>query len=114
MSEAAVRKKLYLIERTGDGAEFRYYAEHGEIGGVSDAIGYETDVHAKKFRTEGEAQEFLRTQFPEWGRDLHRVVGLDFTGSFEAAGLSALLQFGAAIPDHLLEPTAGRLRAWRC
>lgn len=115
MSDSTEHGKLYLIERADKDADFRYYAEHGEMGGVPDAIGYETAVHAKKFRTEDEAQAFIRTQLPQWGRDFHRVVELDFTGCFwEGAELSAFLWFGITVPDKLLEPTPGRLRIWRC
>lgn len=107
--------KLYLIERADKGADFRYYAEHGEMCRVPDAIGYETAVHARKFRTEGEAEKFIQTQLPEWGRGLHRAVGLDFAGFFlDGIELSALLWFGITVPDKLLEPTPGRLRIWRC
>lgn len=115
MPDSTEHGKLYLVERTGKDTDFRYYAEHGEMGGVPDAIGYESAVHAKKFRTEEEAREFIQTRLPEWGRGLHRVVGLDFTGFFlDGIELSALLWFGITVPDKLLEPTPGRLRIWRC
>ncbi len=107
-------EKIYLIERTGESLEFRYYAEHGEVGGVQDAIGYDTAAHARKFRTKEEARDFIQTQLPEWGRGLHEVVGLGYADFlWEASALSALLLQGIEIPDKVLEPTAGRLRIWR-
>ena len=37
---------LYLIRNTRD--TDLYYAEHGEIGGVPDAVGYDEPLHAMK------------------------------------------------------------------
>ena len=54
---------LYLIQNTRDNGEL-FYAEHGEIGGVSDAIGYDTPQHARKFHTLQEAQDFIDAQLP--------------------------------------------------
>lgn len=108
--------RLYLIERLDKDTDYRYYAEHGEIGGVPDAIGYETPAHAKKFRTEEDALNFIRTELPEWGRELHKPARLCFA-DFDTADtlqLRTMLWYGLEIPDSLLEPTAGRLRLWRC
>lgn len=115
MSEERMPGKIYLIECLGKDTNYRYYAEHGEMGGVPDAIGYDIAVHARKFRTEAEAQDFIRTELPEWGRELHRPVIYHAAGySWEGAGLAAMLQCGVEIPAEILEPTAGRLRIWRC
>lgn len=113
MADPSKPGRLYLIERVNDGSDSRYYAEHGEKGGVPDAIGYDTAPHARKFRTESEAQEFILTQLPERGRERHRVIGLspmDFP--MEAIHFSAMLWYGIKVPDGLLAPTAGRLRIW--
>jgi MoxR-like ATPase len=50
---------LYLIRNTRD--TDLYYAEHGEIGGVPDAVGYDEPLHAMKFRTYEEAQAYIDT-----------------------------------------------------
>ena len=105
--------KLYLIERINESTDSRYYAEHGEMGGVPDAIGYDCCAHARKFRTEEDARQFLQNNIPEWGRELHKVVGFssnDFI--WDATGLVVMLWHGIEIPDDKLEPTAGRLRIW--
>lgn len=57
--------KVYLIQRAYDSGNYRFYAEHGEKGGVLDAIGYDCAVHARKFRTEHDALNFIHTQMPE-------------------------------------------------
>lgn len=107
-------KTLYLIERFDKDTDYRYYAEHGEVGGVQDAIGYECPAHARKFLTEDEALRFIHTELPEWGRALHRPAALGFADfAWEGLGLGALLWHGKPIPDSMLEPTAGRLRLWR-
>lgn len=46
---------LYLIRNIRD-SDHLYYAEHGEMGGVPDAIGYDTPPHAMKFLTCQDAQ----------------------------------------------------------
>ena len=116
MAETQMGGRLYLIERMNKDTDYRYYAEHGEIGGVPDAIGYETPAHAKKFRTEEDALNFIRTELPEWGRELHKPAGLCFADfdTADALQLRTMLWYGLEIPDSLLEPTAGRLRLWRC
>lgn len=107
-------KLLYLIERFDKDTDYRYYAEHGEVGGVPDAIGYECPAHARKFRTEDEALRFIHTELPEWGRTLHRSAALDFADFiWDALGLATLLWLGEPIPDSMLGPTVGRLRLWR-
>ena len=107
--------KLYLIERTSKDMDYRYYAEHGEMGGVPDAIGYDDSCHARKFYSEEDAARFIQTELPEWGRDLHRPVGLTFADFNVADGLElrTMLWYGIEIPNDMLEPTAGRLRIWR-
>lgn len=115
MSENRAPGKLYLIERIGENLDYRFYAEHGEMGGVPDAIGYDTAAYARKFRTETEAQTYISTRLPEWARRLHQPTALGPTDFlWEASALSAVLRYGMEIPDQVLEPTAGRLRLWRC
>lgn len=55
----AMAYSLYLIRNTRD--TDLYYAEHGEIGGVPDAVGYDEPLHAMKFRTYEEAQAYIDT-----------------------------------------------------
>lgn len=114
MPEDQTGGRLYLIERLDENTDCRYYAEHGEIGGVPDAAGYDLPAHARKFRTEAEAQDFINTQLPEWGRGLHRPVALgpsDFL--WDASALAAMLLYGIEVPNRVLESTPGRLRLWR-
>ena len=63
---------LYLIRNTRD--TDLYYAEHGEIGGVPDAVGYDEPLHAMKFRTYEEAQAYIDKQ------DAHPDGGSPGTG----------------------------------
>ena len=115
MSDSIAQGKLYLIERINDRSDYRYYAEHGEKGGVPDAIGYGAVPHARKFRTEGEAQDFICTRLPEWGRKLHRAVSLSFLDfPMDAVNFRVMLRYGIEVPDEMLKPTAGQLRIWRC
>ena len=55
-----MERSLYLIRNVTDGSNL-YYAEHGEMGGVPDAIGYDIPPHAMKFRTRDEAQDYITT-----------------------------------------------------
>ena len=81
---------------------------------MSDAIGYDQAAHARKFRTEEAAWEYIKTVLPAWGRENHAPAALD-AGDFiwSALELSFYLRSGLHIPDRLLDPTAGRLRIWR-
>lgn len=104
---------LYLICRSR-GADHLYYAEHGEMGGLLDAVGYDELPHAMKFRTQEDAQMYIDTQLPEWARGCHRPVELtasNFTWPCQA--LATMLRCGVPIPDQLLLPTPGRLRIWQ-
>lgn len=106
--------KLYLIERVDKDTDYRYYAEHGEMGGIPDAIGYECPAHARKFRTKEDAQRFIQTDLPEWGLNLHRPIGFTFADfPLDATLLTNLLWFKMPIPEDMLKPTVGRLRLWR-
>lgn len=105
--------KVYLIEHVYDSGDCRFYAEHGEKGGVPDAIGYDCAAHARKFRTETDALDFIHTQMPEWGRTCHKPVAfsaLDFV--WDALGLAAILWLEEPIPEEMLASTANRLRIW--
>ncbi len=113
MNDKPASGKLYLIERPGRDTDCRYYAEHGEMGGVPDAIGYDTAAHARKFRTEDDALRYIHTELPEWGKALHKPVGLGFADFNGDVGLSATLWYGLEVPDDMLMPTTGRLRIWR-
>lgn len=114
MSEEQKQAKLYLIERFGTNDDCRYYAEHGEMCGISGAIGYDCLAHARKFRTEEDARQFICTELPAWGRQLHKPVGFGVTDfAWEASGLATMLRYGIEIPADMLKSTAGRLRIWR-
>lgn len=105
---------LYLIRNIRD-TDHLYYAEHGEIGGVPDAVGYDEPLHAMKFRTYEEAQAYIDAQLPEWARDCHRPAELTASHfTWLGCGITAMLRSGNPIPDRLLAPTPGRLRLWRC
>ena len=113
---AGTEGTLYLIECFGKDTGCRYYAEHGEVGGIPDAIGYEIPCHARKFRTKEDAAHFICGELPAWGRELHRPVGFtfaDFDGA-DALQLRTMLWYGIEIPADMLEPTGGRLWLWRC
>lgn len=109
-----MENQVYLIKHSYDASKSAFYAEHGEIGGMPDAIGYDQAAHARKFRTEEAAWEYIKTVFPAWGREIHNPVSMN-AGDFiwGAIELSIHLRSGLFIPDRLLEPTAGRLRIWR-
>lgn len=108
-----MERSLYLIRSLTDGSNL-YYAEHGEMGGISDAIGYDIPPHAMKFRTREEAQDYITTKLPEWARDCHKVAELDasdFTWLYW--GFTSMIHTYEPIPDRLLQATPGRLRIWR-
>lgn len=100
-----------------DGAYVGSYsrdAEHGEMGGISDAIGYDIPPHAMKFRTREEAQDYINTKLPEWARDCRKVAeldALDFTWLYW--GLTSMIHAYEPIPGRQLQATLGRLRIWR-
>ena len=103
---------LYLIRNTRD-TDHLYYAEHGEIGGVLDAVGYDEPLHAMKFRTYEEAQAYIDAQLPEWAKDCHRPAELTASHfTWLGCGITAMLRNRQPIPDRLLAPTPGRLRLW--
>ena len=108
-----MRNALYLIEDSTETSDCRFYAEHGEKGGVPDAIGYDTPAHARKFRTEDDALNFIRANLPEWGRNHHRPVSISGF-LWDVPVLAVMLYHGLDIPDEMLPPTPGRLRIWRC
>ena len=47
---------LYLIKSKQIMDWMCFYAEHGEMCGVPDAVGYDTAVHARKFSSREAAQ----------------------------------------------------------
>lgn len=109
----SMKNYLYLIQNIRDNGDL-YYAEHGEMGGLPDAIGYDTLPHARKFRTYEEAQAYIGAQLPAWARACHRIVALDAAAfAWQHQGISALLAAGALIPVHFLMPTPNQLRIWR-
>ena len=104
---------LYLIRNKRDDNTL-FYAEHGEMGGVPDAIGYDSPEHARKFRTREEAQAYIDPQIPEWGRRCHQTVQFEASYfTWNCWGITSMLHACVPIPDHLMLPTPGRLRIWR-
>lgn len=103
---------LYLIRNTRD--TDLYYAEHGEIGGVPDAVGYDEPLHAMKFRTYEEAQAYIDTSSRS-GQET-AIVRRSYRLAFY---LARLWNYGYA-PQRQADPgppagaDAGRLRLWRC
>lgn len=98
---------LYLIRNTRD--TDLYYAEHGEIGGVPDAVGYDEPLHAMKFRTYEEAQAYIDTSSRSGPRDCHRPAELPpriLPGS--AVELRLCSAAASRSPDRLLAPTPGQ------
>lgn len=91
------------------------YTTHGEKCGMSDAVGYDTAAHARKFQNVEEAQNYIDSKMPEWGRDIHQVTEVR-PWDVLLAGLP-LFAFMCTpdepIPDALLEPTQNRLLIWR-
>lgn len=108
-------RTVFVIRRSGcTGGEYCDYAEHGEMGGVPDAIGYDQTAHARKFRTAEAAQSFIDRKLPEWGRDCHHVAAVTaYELFFGAPALSCAMCADLEIRDDLLEPTDNRLRIWR-
>lgn len=104
---------LYLIRNTRD--TDLYYAEHGEIGGVPDAVGYDEPLHAMKFRTYEEAQAYIDTSSRS-GQETAIV----------RRSLPPRILPGSAVELRLCSAAAsrsrtacwrrrpGRLRLWRC
>ena len=108
-------RTVFVIRRNGDtGGDYCDYAEHGEMGGVPDAIGYDQTAHARKFRTAEAAQAFIDHELPKWGRDCHRVAAVTAHDLFFGApALSCAMYADLEIRDDLLEPTKNRFRIWR-
>ena len=109
---------LYLIRNTRD--TDLYYAEHGEIGGVPDAVGYDEPLHAMKFRTYEEAQAYIDTSSRSGQetaivrRSLPPRILPGSAVELYAISFSLSPPSEKPIPDRLLAPTPGRLRLWRC
>ena len=94
---------LYLIRNTRD--TDLYYAEHGEIGGVPDAVGYDEPLHAMKFRTYEEAQAYIDTSSRS-GQETASSGGATASHfTWLGCGITAMLRSGKPIPDRLLAPT---------
>lgn len=91
------------------------YSVHGCVGGVEDAIGYGELEDARKFLTREDAQSYIDSELPEWGRSLHHpepVFPWDLL--FTKTPLAAYLRYhDLEIPPALLEPAKGRLLVWR-
>ena len=111
---------VFVIRRNnGNDLDYCNYSAHGEIGGVADAIGYDKTAHARKYHTAEEAQKFIDTELPEWGRGYHHPVEvkpwdlLYCATPLQGALQAAMWLPGVKISDDLLKPTPGRLLIWR-
>ena len=95
--------------------DYSCYTTHGEKCGMSDAVGYDTAAHARKFQNVTEAQNYIDSKMPEWGRDIHHVAEVR-PWDVLLAGLplfAFMCTSDEPIPDALLEPTQNRLLIWR-
>lgn len=112
MENTETKHVLYLIRCIGVSKKL-CYAEHGEMGGIDDAIGYTEPQDAMKFRTREEAQEYIDTKLPEWGKTCHYPA--EYCASdFMWHPIGTLLAFcsNEVIPDQMLQPTPDLLRIW--
>lgn len=91
------------------------YSAHGCVGGVEDAIGYGELADARKFLTREDAQAYIDSELPAWGRHLHHPEAVfPWDLMFTNAALSAYLRYPELeIPPALLEPAKGRMLVWR-
>lgn len=101
-----MRNELYLIEDSTGSSDCRDYAEHGEMGGVPEAIGYETPAHARKFRMEDDALNFIHADLPERRRGHHRPVSITLF-VWDASVLAVMLNQGIDIPDKIYKAPGG-------
>lgn len=109
-------KSVFVICRNDVCGDPKYYAAHGEKGGVKDAIGYDDKPCARKFLTEDDAVAFIGSELPVWGRNIHSVeemvlyeIMLNCPNLF-----SALLGNNKEALRLALEPPENRLLIWRC
>ena len=84
------------------------YAENG-------APDYGTLLDARKFLTSGDAQAYIDRELPAWGRPLHHPVEVfPWDMLFASPALTwFMLHADVKLPQHLLEPSSGRLLVWR-
>ena len=111
-------RNLYVIRRHGASTgDYNNYAAHGNMGGMVGAIGYGSLIDARLFLSEEEAQTFINTKLPIWGRSSHYPVRVERRDvGLTMHRIHALLDFledGKAISEELMEPARGRLLIWR-
>ena len=85
------------------------------MGEMEDAIGYGTLLDARKFLTSGDAQAYIDRELPAWGRPLHHPVEVfPWDMLFASPALTwFMIHADVKLPQHLLEPSSGRLLVWR-
>lgn len=120
-------KQLFFITRKNDAAahlaDYSFYAAHGVVDGAfngEECIQYDEAVHARKFRSEQEAQEYIDTLLPVWARACHQVVSRRITQFWTRFYTEPFIELYKAmlldmpITDAMLAPTDnGRLRICR-
>ncbi|MPN18031.1 hypothetical protein SDC9_165389 [bioreactor metagenome] len=110
-----INRSVFVICRKNASGGPNYYAAHGSMGGVEDAIGYDEKMFARKFLTEDSAQAFIRDELPEWGRSIHHPkemtpceIMIDCPELFVA-----LLENDDEKICLALEPPGARMLIWR-
>ncbi len=109
---------VYVICRNyADAQNSGCYVTHGTMGGMEDAIGYDSMEYARKFLSEESAQAYIDSVFPAWARSLHHPAKVTFRDAGltmpKLAILLRLVERNAEVPMELLEPAKGRLLIWR-
>lgn len=107
-------KAVFVICRRDDHKGPCCYAAHGTVGGMDDAIGYDSKVYAKKFLSESDAEEFISCVMPQWARNSHypmEVKAHDLL--WDNPRLSAAMQGFSEITPDMLNPPGARLLIWR-
>lgn len=109
------RKIFVICRKDGDIEHSDNYCKHGPMGEMEDAIGYGTLLDARKFLTSGDAQAYIDRELPAWTRPLHHPVEVfPWDMLFASPALTwFMLHADAGLPQHLLEPSSGRLLVWR-
>ncbi len=111
-----VGRSVFVISRNSGCCGMDYYAAHGEMGGVKDAIGYDEKAFARKFLTEEDAISFIGNELPEWGRAIHHAEEMELYEFMLRCPVlfSALLGNDEEALRLALEPPGHRLLIWRC
>ncbi len=111
-----VGRSVFVISRNVERGGVNYYAAHGKMGGVKDAIGYDEKTFARKFLTEEDTASFIGNELPEWGRTIHHAEEMELYEIMHRCPIlfSALLGDDEEALRLALEPPGNRLLIWRC